>query len=253
MAHADPAAEYPAAALALGARFELASAGGTRTVPAAEFFTGFWSTAAEPDELLRAISFPVWGEGSGFGVAEFARRHGDFAIAGAVAAIQVDGAGAIARSAVDRVRRRGHADRRRGRGRPGRHGPRRRRRRRTGGAGRRRVRRRHRRSAGAGGVPAARRRRRHRRRLAPRRAPISRGRRHDRRDHGPGDRQRVRPAAAGGAAQDARRCAPRGPRPHRHPPRLRARRVRGVHHPRGWRGGAVVPDVRRPGRRHRRS
>jgi len=100
MAHADPAAEYPAAAVALGAEFELASSGGTRTVPAAEFFTGFWSTAAEPDELLRAISFPTWGERSGFGIAEFARRHGDFAIAGAVAAIRVDGAGAIARSAV---------------------------------------------------------------------------------------------------------------------------------------------------------
>ena len=100
MAHADPAAEYPAVAVTLGATFELASARGTRVVPADEFFTGFWSTALEGDELLRAISFPVWEGRCGFGVAEFARRHGDFAIAGAVAAVQVDDAGVITRSAV---------------------------------------------------------------------------------------------------------------------------------------------------------
>ena len=100
MAHADPAAEYPAVAVTLGATFELATARGTRVVPADEFFTGFWSTALEGDELLRAISFPVWEGRCGFGVAEFARRHGDFAIAGAVAAVQVDDAGAITRSAV---------------------------------------------------------------------------------------------------------------------------------------------------------
>ena len=58
-----------------------------------EFFTGFWSTALEADELLRAIAFPVWSGRAGFGVAEFARRHGDFAIAGAVAAIEVDDGG----------------------------------------------------------------------------------------------------------------------------------------------------------------
>jgi carbon-monoxide dehydrogenase medium subunit len=100
IAHADPAAEYPAVAIALGAGFELASANGTRNVPAAAFFTGFWTTVLEPDELLRAISFPVWGGRCGFGVAEFARRHGDFAIAGAVAAVQVDDTGSITRSAV---------------------------------------------------------------------------------------------------------------------------------------------------------
>ena len=43
-----------------------------------------WSTALEADELLRPIAFPVWDRRTGFGVAEFARRHGDFAIAGAV-------------------------------------------------------------------------------------------------------------------------------------------------------------------------
>jgi carbon-monoxide dehydrogenase medium subunit len=100
IAHADPAAEYPAVAVVLGAQMEVASTRGTRRMPAADFFTGFWSTSLEPDELLRSISFPVRAERSGFGVAEFARRHGDFAIAGAVAAIQVDDAGKLTSSAV---------------------------------------------------------------------------------------------------------------------------------------------------------
>ena len=100
LAHADPAAEYPAVAVALDATFELASVGGTRSVPAAEFFTGVWSTALEPDELLTAISFPVWGGRSGFGVAEFARRHGDFAIAGAVAGIELGAGDTVARAAI---------------------------------------------------------------------------------------------------------------------------------------------------------
>ena len=59
-------------------------------MPAAEFFDGFWTTSLEPDELLTAVRFPVWAGRCGFGVAEFARRHGDFAIAGAVAGVQLD-------------------------------------------------------------------------------------------------------------------------------------------------------------------
>jgi carbon-monoxide dehydrogenase medium subunit len=100
LAHADPAAEYPAVALALDATFDLASATGSRTVPAAEFFTGFWSTAIQTGELLRSVSFPVWSGRCGFGVAEFARRHGDFAVAGAVAAIELGPDDVIERCAL---------------------------------------------------------------------------------------------------------------------------------------------------------
>jgi len=64
---------------------------GTRAIAARDFFDGVWSTALEGDELLTSIDFPVWSGRSGFGVAEFARRHGDFAIAGAVAGVQLDG------------------------------------------------------------------------------------------------------------------------------------------------------------------
>jgi aerobic carbon-monoxide dehydrogenase medium subunit len=99
LAHADPAAEYPAVALALDSTFHLSSTGGMRAVAARDFFTGVWSTALEADELLTAIELPVWTGRCGFGVAEFARRHGDFAIAGAVAAVELDG-DRVARAAI---------------------------------------------------------------------------------------------------------------------------------------------------------
>src|SRR3954466_15131481 len=67
LAHADPAAEYPAVACALDATFDIASVGGTRSLPARDFFTGVWSTALGPDELLRSIAFPVWTGRCGFG------------------------------------------------------------------------------------------------------------------------------------------------------------------------------------------
>jgi carbon-monoxide dehydrogenase medium subunit len=90
LAHADPAAEYPAVALALDAELDVLSPRGQRTVAARDFFTGLWSTALEPDELLAAASFPVWSGRCGFAVDELARRHGDFAIAGAAVAVQLD-------------------------------------------------------------------------------------------------------------------------------------------------------------------
>jgi aerobic carbon-monoxide dehydrogenase medium subunit len=88
-AHADPAAEYPAVALALEAEFEVLSTAGTRVVPAVEFFTGLWSTALGDEDLLTAVTIPVWEGRCGYAIEEFARRHGDFAIAGAVIALQL--------------------------------------------------------------------------------------------------------------------------------------------------------------------
>jgi aerobic carbon-monoxide dehydrogenase medium subunit len=91
LAHADPAAEYPAVALALDATFEAQAPGGRRTIPSAEFFTGLWSTDLAEDEVLTGVSFPVWSGHTGFAVEELARRHGDFAIAGAAVAVELDG------------------------------------------------------------------------------------------------------------------------------------------------------------------
>ena len=97
VAHADPAAEYPAVALALGATIDALSPRGVRTIAAEEFFTGLWDTALASDELLTGVTFPVWSGRCGFAIQEVARRHGDFAIAGAVVAVELD--------ADDRVRR----------------------------------------------------------------------------------------------------------------------------------------------------
>jgi 2-furoyl-CoA dehydrogenase FAD binding subunit len=82
LAHADPAAELPAVAACLDAVLEVAGPSGRRTVAAREFFAGAMTTALGPDEVLTGVRFPVAGPGEGFGFAEFARRHGDFALAG---------------------------------------------------------------------------------------------------------------------------------------------------------------------------
>ena len=100
IAHADPAAEFPTVALTLDAEVEVASSRGSRTVPARDLFTGFWTTALDADELLVGLRFPVWTGRCGFGVREFARRFGDFAIAGAAVAVQVDDADRIQRCAI---------------------------------------------------------------------------------------------------------------------------------------------------------
>jgi carbon-monoxide dehydrogenase medium subunit len=100
IAHADPASELPAVALALDADLEVAGPGGTRRVPASDFFVGTWTTALGDDEILAATHFPVWEGHCGFVVDEVARRSGDFALAGVVCAIELDDAGAVSRSAI---------------------------------------------------------------------------------------------------------------------------------------------------------
>jgi carbon-monoxide dehydrogenase medium subunit len=87
LAHADPAAEQPAVALALDAVMEVTSEQGRREVPAAEFFQGTWATALGPEEVLSAVRFPVWEGRRGFAVEELVRRHGDFALVGVVCGV----------------------------------------------------------------------------------------------------------------------------------------------------------------------
>ena len=91
IAHADPAGEYPTVALALDATMEVLSPTGSRAIAASEFFEGLWTTTMKPDELLVGVSFPVWTGRCGFATEQFARRHGDFAIAGAVVGVELDG------------------------------------------------------------------------------------------------------------------------------------------------------------------
>jgi carbon-monoxide dehydrogenase medium subunit len=83
LAHADPAAELPAALVALGAQFILHGPRGARTIQAPDFFLGLMTTALAPDEILVEVRIPP--QGPGWGFAEVVRRAGDFALAGVVA------------------------------------------------------------------------------------------------------------------------------------------------------------------------
>jgi carbon-monoxide dehydrogenase medium subunit len=97
LAHADPAAELPTVAVALDAQLTAHGPDGARTIPASEFFEGFFTTALRPDELLVSIELPDLPPGSGSAFVEVGRRHGDFAMVGAAATVTLDG-GRIASS-----------------------------------------------------------------------------------------------------------------------------------------------------------
>jgi len=85
LAHADPAAELPACILALGATMVVRGKGGERRIDAAGFFEGIFQTALSAEELLVAIEVPTRQKDSVHFFHEFARRHGDYAIAGLAA------------------------------------------------------------------------------------------------------------------------------------------------------------------------
>ena len=90
IALADPAAEYPACAVALGATFTLAGKTGERRVAASEFFRGLYETALRPGEVLIAGEFPVHATGEHSALLELSRRHGDYAIVGVAARTRID-------------------------------------------------------------------------------------------------------------------------------------------------------------------
>jgi carbon-monoxide dehydrogenase medium subunit len=90
LAYADPAAELPACCVALGATLVLGSLAGEREVAAEDFFKGLFETELRPGELIVAVKFPVAQAGTSVGIAELARRHGDFALVGIAAAVTLD-------------------------------------------------------------------------------------------------------------------------------------------------------------------
>lgn len=94
LAHADPAAELPAVASALGAEVQVRGPRGDRTLGAAELFVMPLVTSLAPDELLVSVTFPRKPPRTGHAWVEVARRHGDFALAGAAAAVSLDEHGA---------------------------------------------------------------------------------------------------------------------------------------------------------------
>ena len=91
VAFADPAAELPACVLALGGELTIAGPQGSRVVSADDFFKGLFETALTARDVLTAIRIPAAGADTRVGFAEFARRHGDYAMVGLAACARADG------------------------------------------------------------------------------------------------------------------------------------------------------------------
>jgi carbon-monoxide dehydrogenase medium subunit len=92
LAYADPAAEWPACALALDATIIARSIEGERRIPALEFFLDLYTTSFRPGEIIVACDIPLRAQGGIQGFDELARRHGDYAIVGLAFAAQRSGA-----------------------------------------------------------------------------------------------------------------------------------------------------------------
>src|SRR5882672_5609688 len=90
LAHADPASELSACMLALEATMVVHGGDGERRIAAADFFQGIFQTALSAEELLIAIELPTMRKNSAHFFHEFARRHGDYAIAGIAAQAVVE-------------------------------------------------------------------------------------------------------------------------------------------------------------------
>ena len=100
LCHLDPSAELVTVAATMEATVTATGKNGRRDIRFAEFPVSYMTTAVEPDEILIQVRFPVWPENHGHAFIEFARRHGDFAIASAAALIEEDKSGRITRAAV---------------------------------------------------------------------------------------------------------------------------------------------------------
>ena len=99
LAHADPAADMPAAILAAGAVIVLRSVRGTRRVPTDAFFAGPFETARAPDELITEVRIPAPRRGTGSAYVKFRQPASGFALAGAAAVVTVS-RGRITRAAL---------------------------------------------------------------------------------------------------------------------------------------------------------
>jgi len=91
LAYGDPAAEWPACSLTLGATMIIHGPSGERRVSAKDFFIDLYTTSLEPDEILVATEIPLASKQEVFYFHELARRHGDYAVAGLAAVVQKQG------------------------------------------------------------------------------------------------------------------------------------------------------------------
>lgn len=91
LAHADPAADYPALVLALGAMIHVSGTSGSRSIAADDYFQGLFTTALREDEIITRISFPVLSAGDGAAYAKFANPASRYAVVGVAVKVTVDG------------------------------------------------------------------------------------------------------------------------------------------------------------------
>jgi len=115
MVQADPAAEYPAAAIVLDVELVVQGPSGERTIAADDFFVTYLTTSLEPGEILTEVRVPDPRPGTGWSIQEVARRHGDFAIVGAAATLRLEGGRCVdprlvVFGATDRARRQPEAE-----------------------------------------------------------------------------------------------------------------------------------------------
>jgi len=100
LAHGDPANDHPATMLALGASIIAVGPSGERQIPIESFFTGLFTTALQPDEILKEIKVPIPAPSSGGAYLKIKRKVGDYATAGVAVQITVNGAGVCQRAGI---------------------------------------------------------------------------------------------------------------------------------------------------------
>ena len=100
LAHADPAAELPGVAVTCEGEITLCGPAGSRGVRADDFFTGALSTLRQPDEIVTELRLPKWPSGRRWAFRKYARREGDFALAGILLFYDEDPQGAVSNAHV---------------------------------------------------------------------------------------------------------------------------------------------------------
>lgn len=100
LAHGDPANDHPATMLALKAQVVVTGAEGERIIPMDEFFTDFFTTALQPDEILTEIQIPIPPSGSGGAYLKLERKVGDFATVGVAAQVMLDKDGVCQKAGI---------------------------------------------------------------------------------------------------------------------------------------------------------
>jgi carbon-monoxide dehydrogenase medium subunit len=100
IAHADPAGDFPAVAVALDAQLKVVGPRGERTIGAREFFVDILTTALQPDEILTEIRVPAFGPRTGSAYEKFANPASGYAIVGVAVVLTVDGNGMCQKASV---------------------------------------------------------------------------------------------------------------------------------------------------------